>query len=531
MEKRSIKLMLLLVTMVLFIFTACGGNKSSDTTAMVEKRDEIVFANFRDIRDLNPHNYAGEMYAQNLLYEGLVKIDTNGKVIPWLAEKYEVSEDGKEYTFFLRKDVTFSDGEKFDAHAVEANFKAILDNKDRHGWLESIRLYDGMEVVDDYTFKWKLKEAYFPMLIEFGVIRPFRFISPKAFKDGTTKGGVNAYIGTGAYVLKSNTVDQEAIFERNDNYWGKKPEVKTVRVKVIPDNQTRALSLEKGDLDLLFGKNMIDAETFLSFQNKEGYEVHISAPLSTRMMIINTTKGALTETKVRQALQHVLDKKAIAESIFNGTETPADTVLAESVPYANLGLKPYEYSLETAAKLLDEPGWLAGTDGKRTKEGKNLDISLYYNADSVSEKAISEYFQQQLAQIGINMKIFGEEEQSYRDRMKNGDFDISFNISWGTPYDPQSFLGGMRKPVYGDYAAQLGLPEKAQIDDDILRGLKTTSEEERQKLFGEVLTILHEEAVYIPITYETNKAINRKDLKGVDFEISAYEIPFYDMYY
>lgn len=73
-------------------------------------------------------------------------------------------------------------------------------------WLESIRLYDGMEVVDDYTFKWKLKEAYFPMLIEFGVIRPFRFISPKAFKDGTTKGGVNAYIGTGAYVLKSNTL-------------------------------------------------------------------------------------------------------------------------------------------------------------------------------------------------------------------------------------------------------------------------------------------------------------------------------------
>lgn len=73
------------------------------------------------------------MYAQNLLYEGLVKIDTNGKIIPWLAEKYEsFREDGKEYTFYLRKDVTFSDGEKFDAHAVEANFKAILDNKDRH---------------------------------------------------------------------------------------------------------------------------------------------------------------------------------------------------------------------------------------------------------------------------------------------------------------------------------------------------------------------------------------------------------------
>ena len=172
-----------------------------------------------------------------------------------------------------------------------------------------------------------------------------------------------------------------------------------------------------------------------------------------------------------------------------------------------------------------------GNDGIRAKNGEKLEITLNYNNDSVSEKHISEYFKQQLNKVGVELKLLGEEEQAYRDRMKKGDFDITFNISWGTPYDPQSFLGGMREPVYGDYAAQQGLKDKAIIDDSVLKALKTTNESERAELFKYVLTRLSEEAVYIPVTYETNRAIYKKGLKNVVFDISAYEIPFYKMSY
>ena len=201
------------------------------------------------------------------------------------------------------------------------------------------------------------------------------------------------------------------------------------------------------------------------------------------------------------------------------------------MPYANIELQPYNYSLEEAAKLLDEAGWKAGADGKRSKDGKVLEIAMNYNADSVSEKSISEYFKQQLEKIGVTLNITGEEEQAYRDRMKKGNFDITFNISWGTPYDPQSFLGGMRQPVYGDYAAQQGLADKAKIDENILKGLKTVNESERAEAFKYVLTTLHDEAVYIPLTYERNRAIHRETLKNVGFDISSYEIPFYRMNY
>ena len=496
LKLKKIGITLLLMMMSLLV-VACGGDKSEgEKTANEVVKDEIVYANFRDIRDLNPHNYAGELYAQNILYEGLVKINPKGEIVPSLAESWEISEDGKEYTFHLRKGVVFSDGEKFDANAVKANFDAIMDNKDRHGWLESVRLFNKFEVVDENTFKIYLNEPYFPMMIELGVIRPFRFVSPKAFKNGTTKDGVNEYIGTGPYVLKQNTVDQEAIFEVNEKYWGEKPKVKTIRVKVIPDGQTRALALEKGEIDLLFGKNMIDAETMEKFSTMKGFETKMSEPLSTRMMIVNTTKGALQDKNVRKAIQHVLDKKAISESIFGGSELPADYLLAKTVKYADVDTVVYDYSLEEAGKLLDEAGWKLDANGKRMKDGKPLTIKLNYNNSSVSEKSISEYFQQQLAKIGVDLVINGEEEQSYRDDMKAGNFEISFNISWGTPYDSQSFFGGMRMPaVYGDYAAQEGLADKETIRNDIYEGLITTSEEKRQELFADVLKKLADEAV------------------------------------
>ena len=115
--------------------------------------------------------------------------------------------------------------------------------------------------------------------------------------------------------------------------------------------------------------------------------------------------------------------------------------------------------------------------------------------------------------------------------MKAGDSDMVFNICWETPYDPQSSLAAMRAPVYGDYAAQLGLHDKAEIDVAISQILFSTDEVERQDLYTFVLTRLHEDAVYIPLTYECNKAIYTTDLKGVHFTQTQYEVPFTSMYF
>ena len=543
MKKRVLSLCL--AGLMAASLTGCGGaGNAAETTAAAgaensaaaseagasEGKEELVFVNYRDIRDLNPHLYAGEMYAQEMLYETLVNITADGYE-GCLAESWDISDDGKTYTFHIRDGVKFSDGEVCDANAIKANFDAIIENKDRHTWLEMMNLLVGVSAPDDKTFVIELSEPYYPLLTELGVTRPFAMISPKAMKDGSTKDGVNAYIGTGPYVLTDFVTDEYAIFEANENYWGEQPKIKKITVKVIPDNQTRILALEKGEIDMIFGKNMIDADAINQYTGNDKFTVSLSDPTSTRQIVLNTTRDVLADKEVRQALQHATNKQAISDGIFYGLEQPADTLFAKTVPYCDIDLEPYAYDVELAQSMLDEAGWVVGSDKIREKDGQKLNIDLLYNSDSVTEKAIAEYLQSEYQKIGISLNIHGEEEQSYRDNMKAGNFDMIFNICWGMPYDPQSSLAAMRAPVYGDYAAQLGLEDKADIDQAITDILVSTDETKRQELYTFVLTRLHEDAVYIPLTYECNKAIYRSDLQGFHFTQTQYEVPFADFYF
>ena len=525
--------------LALGLLSGCGQKEaaSSVSTAASEPAaavngsgQELVFVNYRDIRDLNPHLYAGEMYAQSILYDTLVSITEDGYE-GCLAESWTISEDGKIYTFKIRDGVTFSDGTVCDANAILANFNAIIENKNRHTWLEMMNLLVGVSAPDDHTFVIELSEAYYPMLTELGCIRPFAMISPNCMIDGSTKDGVSGYIGTGPYVLTDFETEQYAVFERNENYWGEKPEIERITVKVIPDNQTRIMALESGEIDLIFGKNMLDADAISQYVDSDKFEVALSNPTSTRHIVLNTTNEILSDTAVRQALQHATNRTAISEGIFYGLEQPADTLYAATVPYCDVELTPYEYSAETASNMLNEAGWIMGSSGIREKGGKKLELDLLYNSDSVTEKTISEYLQSEYLKLGISLNIHGEEEQSYRDNMKAGNFDMVFNICWGMPYDPQSSLAAMRAPVYGDFAAQQGLADKKEIDQAITDILTTTDEEERQELYRFVLTRLHEDAVYIPLTFECNKALYTKNLQGVHFGTDQYDVPFSDMYF
>jgi nickel transport system substrate-binding protein len=539
--KKRIVVLCLFMTLVVSVVTGCSkedtvNKENLPTSAAVEnasdgaEKDELVFVNYRDIRDLNPHLYAGEMYAQEMLYDTLIVITSDGYE-GGLAKNWEISEDGKVYTFHIREDVYFSDGEICDANAVKANFDAIIENKERHTWLKMMNLLVSVEAPDEKTFVITLSEPYYPMLTELGVTRPFAMISPKAMKDGGTKDGVEEYIGTGSYILTDYAADEYAVFEVNENYWGEVPEIKKITVKVIPDNQTRILALEKGEIDLIYGKNMIDADTINKYKDSDSIKTTLSDPTSTRQLVLNTKNHILSDINVRKALQYATDKRAISEGIFYGLEEPADYLFAKTVPYCDVELIPFEYNIENAEQLLKSSGWVKGKNGILEKNGQKLELNILYNSDSVTEKNIAEFLQAEYKKIGITVNITGEEEQSYRDNMKAGNFDIIFNICWGTPYDPQSSLSAMTAPVYGDFAAQQGLSNKTEIDEAIGKILTSTDEKERQELYNFVLMSLHDNAIYIPLTYECNKAIYSANLQDVTFTQTQYEVPFGSMYF
>lgn len=136
----------------------------------------------------------GQNGKEEMLFESLVNITPEGYE-PCLAESWEISEDGKVYTFKIRPEVYFSDGEVCDANAIKTNFDAIIENKERHTWLEMMQLLVSVEAPDQDTLVITMSAPYYPMLTELGVTRPFAMISPGAIKNGSTKDGVEAYIG------------------------------------------------------------------------------------------------------------------------------------------------------------------------------------------------------------------------------------------------------------------------------------------------------------------------------------------------
>lgn len=502
--------------------------------ALADRSNNILdYASTKDIRDINPHLYSGEMAAQNMVFESLV-LNTEKGVAPYLAERWDISPDGKSYTFYLRHDVTFSDGEPFNAKAVKLNIEAILDNYERHAWLELVRQIDSVEIVDEFTVKLNLKNPYYPTLTELGLTRPFRFISPNSFINGKTKTGVANYIGTGPWVLTEHKKDQYAEFKVNPNYWGEKPVLNGVMWRVIPDRQTMLLSLQKGDIQLIFGADgdMLDMDSFEALMASDKFKTEMSAPIASRAIVLNSSRPMTSNQHVRQALQYAVDKEGIAQGILAGSEKVADTLMARSVPYCDFSSPIYAYQPTKAVELLEATGWvLPKGETIRQKEGQKLQLLLSYNVNNAVEKEIAELIQDDFKKIGVGLTILGEEKQAYLDRQKNGDFDLQYSLSWGTPYDPASFVSSFRIPAHADYQGQKGLANKAQLDAMIGELLITPDETRRQELYKTLFTSLADQAVYIPLTYSRTKAIHRSELENVGFNPSQYEIPFEKMYF
>lgn len=525
---RKLKLMsiALFMLLTLLILTAgCGGGKTAGDAA---KAKSLTFSWSKDIGDLNPHQYSpSQMFAQAMVYESLVKYAEGGKIEPCLAESWTISPDGREYTFKLRRGVKFSDGSAFDARVAKKNFDAVLANAKRHEWLELINQIKDTEAVDDYTLKVVFKNAYYPALQELSLIRPLRFLAPAGFPDsGKTSEGIKKPIGTGPWVLSEYKKGEYAVFTRNEHYWGAKPKLDKVTVKVIPDGESRVLAFEKGEIDLIFGSGMISLDSFRQLRASNKYGTMISGPMSTRILAVNSNRGPTGDLRVRQALQHGFNKQAVIDGVFLGTEKKADTLFSPNFPYCDLGLKPLEYSVEKAGALLDEAGWKkAGGKEFREKDGVPLELELCFDSTNTIQKAVAEVMQGDLKKIGVSLKLVGEESQSYNQRQKDGKFNLIFSDTWGAPYDPHSLVSSMRVPSHADYQAQSGLPMKADIDRKIGEVLLTTGEKARRELYAHILGTLHEQAVYLPVSYQTNMAVYHKNVSGVTFSPQVYEIP------
>ncbi|HCU0295449.1 TPA: nickel ABC transporter, nickel/metallophore periplasmic binding protein [Citrobacter sedlakii] len=491
--------------------------------------DEITTAWPVNVGPLNPHLYTpNQMFAQSMVYEPLVKYQADGSVKPWLAKSWTHTADGKTWTFTLRDDVTFSNGEPFDAPAAAENFRVVLDNRQRHAWLELANQIVDVKALGKTELQITLKSAYYPFLQELSLPRPFRFIAPSQFKDNETLRGIKAPIGTGPWVLKESKLNQYDVLVRNERYWGDKPPIRQITVKVIPDPTTRAVAFETGEVDLLYGnEGLLPLDTFARFSQNPAYRTQLSQPIETVMLALNSAKAPTNELAVREALNYAVNKKSLIDNALYGTQQVADTLFAPSVPYANIGLKPRQYDPQQAKTLLENAGWKlpAGKD-IREKMGQPLRIELSFIGTDALSKSMAEIIQADMRKIGVDVALIGEEESSIYARQRDGRFGMIFNRTWGAPYDPHAFMSSMRVPSHADYQAQQGLADKPIIDKEIGEVLETTDETTRQALYKDILTRLHNDAVYLPISYVSMMVVAKPELGEIPYAPIASDIPF-----
>nr|WP_286184601.1 nickel ABC transporter substrate-binding protein [Bacillus sp. SD075] len=509
-----------------------GCSDGSDTvTTNIKKKTELVYASSKDINDMNPHLYTGSMPAQGMIYESLVE-NTEEGIKPLLAKSWEISKGGKVYTFHLREDVKFHDGEPFNAEAVKQNIDAVQKNAEKHAWIKLSTKIVSCKVVDEYTVELELSEAYYPTLVELSMTRPYVFISPGNFMNGGTKDGVNGYNGTGPYILTKHKTDEYATFGANEDYWGGAPKIKKITSKVLPAGETTFLALKKGEVDFVFtddrGSDSLDVEAMNQLVDSGEYQLIRSEAMNTKMIVANSSKNdnAVSETAVREAIWHAIDRETISKDILNGTEAVANSLFSPNVNYADVDLKKRDYDLEKAKEILEKAGWISKDDSVvRMRDGKKLTMKFYYDNSSSSQKIEAEFIQSSLKEIGMQVEIIGEESTSIANRRSTGEYDLLFNQTWGLAYDPQSTISAFTSKSAYLYTTS-GIAKAAELYKEIDEVMVSADEEKRKTLYADIMETVHDEAVFIPISNGRVTVVAPKNLKGIAFKQTQFELPF-----
>ncbi|ANY70048.1 nickel ABC transporter, nickel/metallophore periplasmic binding protein [Paenibacillus sp. BIHB 4019] len=543
MTRKIVVLLSALLVSIVLLAGCSGGNERNagnvGNAAKKEAADQakvLVYATAKDINDMNPHLYPGSLPAQGMVYESLVE-NTEDGIKPLLAESWNVSDDGKVYTFHLRKDVKFHDGEPFNADAVKKNIEAVQSNASKHAWIKLSTKIVSVSVLDEYTFEMVLSEPYYPALLELSMTRPYVFISPKDFVNGETKDGVSGHNGTGPYKLTEHKTDQYAAFKANDSYWGGAPKVKSITAKVLPAGETTFLALKKGEVNFIFtddrGSDSIDVDAMNQLMDSGDFQLVRSKAMNTKMIVANSSKAdnPALETAVREAIWYSIDRETISKQIFSGTETAAHTLFSANVNYANVELKQRGFDLDKAKQLLEKAGWMQENGSEiRMKDGKPLAMKLYYDVSSSSQKTEAEFIQNTVKKIGVQLELIGEESSSIASRRATGDYDLLFNQTWGLAYDPQSTISAFTsESAY--YHTTSGITQADELYKKIDEVMVTQDEEKRKSLYADILTIVHDEAVFIPITNGSVTIVAPKDLQGISFKQTQFELPFEQMHF
>ena len=456
--------------------SGCGGSKSGgegtksgDTTQTAVGKKILTIQLGPDVESIDPALNSAVDGANYILFafDNLLKMDKDGKVVPGLAEKYEVSDDQLTWTFHLRDGLKWSDGSALTADDFVYSWQRLVDPNVAAPYAQTVLGMvegyddaigrpdaDGNTTVDPDPTKLKVEAPdektlivhmakptpYFDKLAAFVSLSPVKKDVVEANPDGWSI-DPKTYISTGPFKLTGWEPGSYLMFEKNENYWDADSiKLDGIKCLLMQDQNATFSAYESGDALMIKDVPTQEITTL-----KERSDFHIDPILGTYYLDLNTTLDEFKDPKVREALSLALDRKYISETITSGTYTPASGFVSEGVTDWNgtawqdnitdksayINIDDHAGNLAKAKELLKEAGY---------ENGVGLPEMVYSTNDASYHKKIAEYLQQAWGELGLKVQVNIVEWKSFTPQRRSGNYQIARD-GWVMDYnDPSNIL-------------------------------------------------------------------------------------------
>ena len=547
MKKRFIVVALAIAGAV--ALSGCGGAKSGSDSAVDSKSAQsdgtktgkkiLTIQLGPDVESIDPALNSAVDGANYILFafDNLLKMDKDGKVVPGLAEKYEVSDDQLTWTFHLRDGLKWSDGSALTANDFVYSWQRLVDPNVAAPYAQTVLGMvegyddavgkpdaDGNTTVDPDPTKLKVEAPddktlvvhmakptpYFDKLAAFASLSPVKKEVVEANPDGWSI-DPKTYVSTGPFKLTGWEPGSYLMFEKNENYWDADSiKLDGIKCLLMQDQNATFSAYESGDALMIKDVPTQEITTL-----KDRSDFHIDPILGTYYLDLNTTLDEFKDPKVREALSLALDRKYISETITAGTYTPASGFVSEGVTDWNgtawqdnitdksayINIDDHAGNLAKAKELLKEAGY---------ENGVGLPEMVYSTNDASYHKKIAEYLQQAWGELGLKVQVNIVEWKSFTPQRRSGNYQIARD-GWVMDYNDPSNILELALTGNGNNNAKYSNPEF-----DALMS-KAATEKDPQTRFGylhQAEDFIMKDTAMVPLLYYNDFYLQSDKITG-----------------
>ena len=458
------------------------------------------------------------MRISELLFNGLVGINERQDVVPELAQSWDVSRDGRVYTFSLRKDVTWHPraGEAavaFTANDVVFTYNIMMHPKTITPLKVRFEFIEKAEKIDDYTVRFTLKRPVLNALAKFS----FKIIPRHGPKNPLYLTREDPFvqhpIGTGPYILKNISADREIVMVANDKYFKGRPNIDQFVAKPFADQNILTQALTFNAIDMIV---LVNPRSIAELQGDKRFILQPYNALSYSFFGYNLRNPLLEDKRVRQAFGYALNRQEMLNSFFNNQGTIISGPFAPGSWAYNLDVQPLPYNPQKAIALLNEAGFKQGSDGIMQKGGKKLELTLLVPIEKESEavKRVVLAFQNYLKNVGVTVKVEFKEWQSWKEEVfAEHHFDIVF-ASW--VFDDSADISSLfHSAEIGPWKNNFVAYSNPEVDSLIVESKLTLDYEKRRSINRKLHALLADEAPYTFLWTLTNYSAYHKKIQHV----------------